>query len=407
MKSRKQLLFTESSSFPEQLRTLRLNAGLTHQTLADSAGLSTNIVSLLERGKTSPTMGTFFRIADALGVEPAELIESDKGHIHFALQRAEDRVPTCSHRGRYFYENTPFIPRAFHLQQIRPVHIHLYNAHFAPFLNAPIGDQCVYMLSGKIDYSYDDIPYTLTPGDALFFRGQMPRGPSKMYTDTAEYIIIFVAELFGWLDLSIDRLGRLARPPRTPEKLTREERVAWRIRYARLQINCPQCVLSTAAGLSRAAIGHVESGRTIPTLQTLIQIARALNVPVTYFFDQSDCPALVCHTHEKTRRFDRCIKPSCRETSFIEPPYGTPMFHAGIRRFTQDTFEPHVHKAEGQRYLHVLKGRLEFTYNGTPHLLKAGDSIYFNATSPHGVTCLDTHSVDVLWCRSTLRIAPE
>lgn len=404
MKSRAQLLFNESSSFPARLREVRKKAKITHRELSERADLSINVLSLLERSKTSPSMNTFFSLADALGVEPGDLLEPHTEHVHFAIQRRDEHISTIAQYGRYYYEDTPFIPRAFHLQQMRPAHISLQKKHFTPFINNPIGDQLVYMLDGEIDYSYDDKPYRLKAGDAMFFRGQLPRGPSKMYSDTAEYLIVFVSELFGWLELSIDRLGRLSLPPQTPEGLDRYERIAWRVRYARYQTGATQSALSTAAGLSRATVGHVESGRTIPTLQTLTQIARALNVPVLYFFDQEGCPKLVCHTPAKAREYSKIKTPECQSASFIDEEFGSPMFNAELRKFSKDTFTPCIRRLEGQRYMLVLKGSLELSYDGNTFVLKKGDGAYFDASFPFGIRQLETKTAEIIWCSSMLRI---
>jgi mannose-6-phosphate isomerase-like protein (cupin superfamily) len=42
----------------------------------------------------------------------------------------------------------------------------------------------------------------------------------------------------------------------------------------------------------------------------------------------------------------------------------------------------YVHTTE--EFLYILKGRLEFHYRGKRFLLKAGDSVYFDARMPHG-----------------------
>ncbi len=404
MKSRAQLFFNESSSFPERLREVRKKMKVTHRELSERAGLSINLLSLLERSKTSPSMHTFYSLADALGISPAELLEPYTEHIRFAIQRRDEHVTMVANHGRYYYKDAPFIPRAFHLQQMRPAHITLDKKHFTPFINNPIGDQLVFVLDGEIDYSYDNQPYRLKAGDALYFRGQLPRGPSKMYTDKAEYLIVFVSELFGWLELSIDRLGRLRLPPQTPEGLSRYQRIAWRVRYARYQTGSTQSGLSAAAGLSRATVGHIECGRTIPTLQTLTQIARALNVPVLYFFDQEGCPQLVCHVPAKKRKYTQLKTPDCQSTTFLQDNFGSPMFNAELRRFDQKTFTPCIRRKEGQRYMLVLRGRIELSHDGEEHILKKGDGVYFDASFPYGIRQLQTKTAEVIWCSSMLRV---
>ena len=65
--------------FGGRLRALRLQAGLTQEQLAESADVSVNFVSLVERGVKSPTLATMERLAAALKVPLADLFRFDSG----------------------------------------------------------------------------------------------------------------------------------------------------------------------------------------------------------------------------------------------------------------------------------------------------------------------------------------
>lgn len=54
------------------VREARSSAGLTQEALAARAGLHRTYVSLLERGRRSPTIATLDAVARALGLESAE-----------------------------------------------------------------------------------------------------------------------------------------------------------------------------------------------------------------------------------------------------------------------------------------------------------------------------------------------
>jgi len=59
----------------EEIRKVRLKAGLSQESLADKSGLHRTYISLLERNKKSPTLETLFHICQALGVSTAGLIK--------------------------------------------------------------------------------------------------------------------------------------------------------------------------------------------------------------------------------------------------------------------------------------------------------------------------------------------
>ena len=58
-----------------RIRQLRKPLKLTQAGLADKAGLSTNFIALLEKGKRSASVDTLFRISKVLKVELKELFD--------------------------------------------------------------------------------------------------------------------------------------------------------------------------------------------------------------------------------------------------------------------------------------------------------------------------------------------
>ena len=65
------------------LAALRQSAGLSLDALARQSGVSKSMLSQIERNKTNPTVGVVWRLAQALGVEVAELLGgSTRGPQH-------------------------------------------------------------------------------------------------------------------------------------------------------------------------------------------------------------------------------------------------------------------------------------------------------------------------------------
>jgi HTH-type transcriptional regulator, competence development regulator len=59
----------------ERLRRLRERRALRQEDLAALAGLGKNTVNRLEKNRTEPHMTTIRKLAEALGVDPSELVE--------------------------------------------------------------------------------------------------------------------------------------------------------------------------------------------------------------------------------------------------------------------------------------------------------------------------------------------
>lgn len=66
---------TAAQAFGHVLRRQRNEKGLSQEALALEAGIQRNYVSLIELGKNQPTVTTIFKLAGALSIKPAKLIQ--------------------------------------------------------------------------------------------------------------------------------------------------------------------------------------------------------------------------------------------------------------------------------------------------------------------------------------------
>lgn len=64
--------------FGERVRGLRLSKKLSQEVLSERAGISVDFLSLIERGRNSPSFEKMQSLADALNVPVARLFTFDK-----------------------------------------------------------------------------------------------------------------------------------------------------------------------------------------------------------------------------------------------------------------------------------------------------------------------------------------
>jgi transcriptional regulator with XRE-family HTH domain len=159
-----------------RLRALRKQRGMTLEQVASDAGLTRGFLSHLERGGTSASIGSLYRICDSLGVEIAVLFEPTGG----TLTRQGTREPSYfGGEGVTDYVVTPPTERR----------VQVLETHVAPQgtpdrnLWAHRGDVSIaYVLSGELEIRFADHTVTLGPGDALTFTPAEPhswRNPSS------------------------------------------------------------------------------------------------------------------------------------------------------------------------------------------------------------------------------------
>jgi transcriptional regulator with XRE-family HTH domain len=81
---------TNPHPFGQALMKLRKRKGLTQGQLAERMGTSIRMVSYFERQMKNPEVATLEKLAQALGVQPGELLKAEKGGA------AEEPVPNRS-----------------------------------------------------------------------------------------------------------------------------------------------------------------------------------------------------------------------------------------------------------------------------------------------------------------------
>jgi transcriptional regulator with XRE-family HTH domain len=140
--------------------------------------------------------------------------------------------------------------------------------------------------------------------------------------------------------------------------------------------------LARQASVSRAMIGQIEAGRSMPTIGLLFKITRALGVPFAALMGGDVSSGM------NVLRADRAKVLTSQDGNFISRalfPFD------GERRveFYELTMKPHAfeqaspHAAGTSENLTVAQGEIEITTAAESAILKPGDSIFFQADTPH------------------------
>ncbi|WP_451975975.1 helix-turn-helix domain-containing protein [Azospirillum endophyticum] len=70
--------------------------------------------------------------------------------------------------------------------------------------------------------------------------------------------------------------------------LSLKQRVGLRVKEARVARGLTQEALADLVGRTVEAVSNIERGRTFPTIETLEQLGRHLDVPIQYFFEDAE-----------------------------------------------------------------------------------------------------------------------
>jgi quercetin dioxygenase-like cupin family protein/DNA-binding XRE family transcriptional regulator len=150
--------------------------------------------------------------------------------------------------------------------------------------------------------------------------------------------------------------------------------------------------VSDHTGLSKPSLSQIENNSGAPPIATLIKISHALGIKIGYFFqDAPDQPRLVVVRREarleikQLNHTDRYAGIGYRYESLAHPMVDKQMepFIVEIdpRGIDQIPFNTH----DGEEFIFVLNGRLEFRSPDQVIELAPEDSIYFDSSIPHGL----------------------
>lgn len=74
-----------------RLHQLRMERDKSMRSLARDSGLSTNALSMIERGRTSPSVSTLYKLAEALGVPITAFFRLEAPKQDIVYRRASER----------------------------------------------------------------------------------------------------------------------------------------------------------------------------------------------------------------------------------------------------------------------------------------------------------------------------
>lgn len=153
-----------------KLREFRLGRGFSLRALAERSGLNINTLSLIENGKTSPSVGTLQQLATALSVPLSAFFveESVEKQVVFTPAHNRPLAEFSSAQMEYLAQNLSGKP-------IQPYIVTL-NAGMGSGNNMIVhtGHEFVYCLEGQVQFTIDNVAYRLENGDSLVFEAHLP-----------------------------------------------------------------------------------------------------------------------------------------------------------------------------------------------------------------------------------------
>ncbi len=167
-----------------------------------------------------------------------------------------------------------------------------------------------------------------------------------------------------------------------------------KIRELRQKHNFTLQDLAAKTGFSKPFLSQIENDHVTPPIATLMRLAHALNVGLAFFFQDQTGEEKVSVTRASQRvRIERRPHHVKGQVNYIYESLETRKTNKHMEPFLvefrpQDMEEMVFVSHEGEEFLYLLEGRLEFRTVDRVETLEAGDSIYFDSDISHAFRCI-------------------
>src|SRR5574339_625050 len=88
-----------SVNIGDRLRELREARNISMRALATRSGLSANALSMIERGRASPSVSTLYKLAEALGISITSFFNADTDRKQVVFLQSDERTRVSFTRG--------------------------------------------------------------------------------------------------------------------------------------------------------------------------------------------------------------------------------------------------------------------------------------------------------------------
>jgi transcriptional regulator with XRE-family HTH domain len=169
----------------QQLKAFRKMRGISMRDLATASELSVNTISLIERGKISPTITTLHKLAIALGIGIAEFFAAESGKQVIFTKRDQRRSV------RSGMAMIGSLGSGLDNQTMEPLLVTLASGSDSgsrPMTH--FGHEFAFCLEGRIIYEINGEQYLLEPGDSLFFEAFLPHRWSNGQAAPSQALVV-------------------------------------------------------------------------------------------------------------------------------------------------------------------------------------------------------------------------
>mgnify|MGYP003513892745 CR=1 FL=1 len=179
----------------QRVRDLRAARGLSLEAAATKSGVSRSMISLIERGESSPTAVVLERLATGLGVAMASLFDAPQPQAS-PLARAKQQPPWRDPQSGYVRRNVSPAGAGSPIQIVEVLFPPGARVAYETGAREPRVHQQVWVQEGAIDITVGDERHRLQAGDCLALVLDRPLLYHNPTRKPARYAVVLATEAF-------------------------------------------------------------------------------------------------------------------------------------------------------------------------------------------------------------------
>jgi len=161
--------------------------------------------------------------------------------------------------------------------------------------------------------------------------------------------------------------------------------VAAIVRSLRQQQGLSLSALAEGSHLSSGYLSRVENNLASLTLQNLAQVAAALKVPVSAFFDAEASPRPLVVVRAGRGKLQRMTGRKALRMELLAAEKRGKLMEPMLVEFAPERTRQPLRAHPGEEFNLILSGTCRFFYGKEDLSLECGDSVYYDASVPHAV----------------------
>ncbi|MGL3608071.1 helix-turn-helix domain-containing protein [Rhizobium sp. G187] len=172
------------------VKRARLQASVTLSELSALSGVSTAMISKIERGQVSASLSTLDSLARAVGVPIINFFAETVELEDVSVVRAGEGM-TVNRMGTTFGHVYRLLGRVETAEQVMETYLITLEAPVSgtPLFQHP-GTELLYLVEGSLTYRVGQQAFDLEAGDALSFHATVPHGPVHMGTAQCKLLTV-------------------------------------------------------------------------------------------------------------------------------------------------------------------------------------------------------------------------